>query len=101
MADTRVIVLEPDDRRVQKRIVDVLPDDLVWDGVEFVPHAGVVFSGYQEVITHDGVTGTPDHVVFTDAGEISLRDALQGGHTIQVAGSPEGDIVDAARVDVP
>lgn len=81
----------------EKRIVDVLVDDLVWDGEEFVAHEGVVFSGYSEVIEWDGVTGTGDHVVFTDAGEISLRDAMQGAHSIQTARSPTQDDVDAAR----
>lgn len=40
----------------------------VWDGVEWVSHGGVVECGYQEVITYDGVTGTPDHEVFTEDG---------------------------------
>lgn len=99
VADTRVIVMEPDDTVIEKRIVDVLPDDLVWDGEAFVTHEGVVFSGYQEVITHDSVTGTEDHVVFTEAGEISLREAMQGGHAIQVAPRPQVDIVDRGWPD--
>jgi hypothetical protein len=97
VADTQVTVYDPAQGVVAKRITDVLADDLVWDGVEFVAHEGVQFSGFQEVITWDGITGTPDHVVFTDAGEISLRDAMQGAHCIQTARSPGGDAVDAAR----
>jgi DNA polymerase len=97
VADTEVIVYDPTQGVVTKRIVDVLPDDLVWDGVEFVPHEGVQFSGYQEVIHWDGISGTEDHVVFTYAGEISLRDAMQGAHRIQIARSPNEDDVDTAR----
>jgi len=97
VAETAVTVYDPDRGCVEKRIVDVLPDDLVWDGLEFVPHDGVQFSGFQEVITWDNVTGTPDHVVFTDAGEISLRDALQGGHRIQTPNGPSKDQMDTAR----
>jgi len=97
VADTEVVVYDLIQGKVTKRIVDVLPDDLVWDGVEFVPHEGVQFSGYQEVIHWDEVTGTEDHVVFTDAGEISLREAMQGAHRIQIARSPTQDDVDAAR----
>jgi len=97
VADTEVVVYDSTQGKVTKRIVDVLPDDLVWDGVEFVPHEGVQFSGYQEVIHWDEVTGTEDHVVFTDAGEISLREAMQGAHRIQIARSPTQDDVDAAR----
>lgn len=97
VADTRVTVYDALHGVTEKRIVDVLADDLVWDGVEFVMHEGVQFSGYQEVISWDNITGTPDHVVFTDAGEISLRDAMQGAHRIQTPGSPSQDAVDAAR----
>lgn len=49
---------------------------LVWDGVEWVSHEGVLFMGEREVITHDGLTATPDHKVYTDLGErIPFRDA--------------------------
>lgn len=97
VADTKVMVYNTQNGVENKRIVDVLLDDLVWDGEAFVPHEGVVFSGFSEVVNWDGVTGTEDHVVFTDAGEISLRDALQGGHRITVAGSHTENDVDAAR----
>jgi hypothetical protein len=97
VADTEVLVYDSVRGVTHKKIVDVLLDDLVWDGQEFVPHEGVQFSGFQEVISWDGVTGTPDHVVFTDAGEISLRDAMQGGHRLQTASAPTTDHVDAAR----
>ena len=95
--DTEVLVYDVAAGVQTKRIVDVLLDDLVWDGEAFVPHEGVVFSGFSEVIKWDGITGTEDHVVFTDAGEISLRDALQGGHRLKTANSPTQDAVDAAR----
>jgi DNA polymerase len=94
-ADTSITVLDISDAVVDKAITDVLPDDLVWDGIEFVRHEGVVFSGYSEVIEWDGVTGTEDHVVFTDAGEISLRDAMQGAHRITPSVCPDNDAMDA------
>lgn len=40
----------------------------VWDGVEWVSHSGVVCQGYEEVITYDGLTATPDHEVFLASG---------------------------------
>lgn len=95
--DTEVTVYNSEHGVQAKRIVDVLLDDLVWDGEEFVPHEGVVFSGYSEVIEWDGIKGTEDHVVFTDAGEISLRDAVQGSHRIQIARSPAADDVVSAK----
>lgn len=50
----------------------------IWDGVEWVNHEGVVFNGVKEVITYDGVTATPDHIVFTEDGrQVSMREASQ------------------------
>lgn len=96
VADTQVIVYNTSHGVQHKRIVDVLLDDLVWDGEEFVEHEGVKFSGYQEVITYDGVTGTEDHRVFTSVGEISLSEAMRRGEKIEVARGPERYDVDVA-----
>jgi len=43
-------------------------DMKVWDGQEWVSHDGVIFQGEREVITYDGLTATPDHTVFLEAG---------------------------------
>ena len=49
---------------------------LLWDGVEWVRHRGLICRGEQEVMTYDGLTATPDHVVYTrDGGSTTLRDA--------------------------
>ena len=95
--DTEVIVYNVVNGVETKKIIDVLLDDLVWDGEAFVEHEGVSFSGYAEVINYDGIEGTEDHVVYTDAGEISLREAMQGKHKITVAKSPTADDVETAR----
>lgn len=50
--------------------------DLVWDGLEWVRHDGVVFQGFREVITVDGLTATPDHEVFISDGEKVRLDEL-------------------------
>jgi len=97
VADTAVTVYNILYGVETKRLVDVLLDDLVWDGLEFVPHAGVKMSGFSEVIEHDGITGTEDHVVFTNAGEISLRAAQLGSHSLTLGCDPSSDAVDAAR----
>lgn len=65
-AGSMILCLTNDDCIVEKPIVDVLITDLVWDGVEWCEHDGVVFSGYKEVIEYDGIRGTPCHQVFTD-----------------------------------
>lgn len=43
------------------KIVDVKPDERVFDGVEFVSHDGCSYSGYKDVIDVFGVTMTPNH----------------------------------------
>lgn len=45
-------------------IEEVKVEDKVWDGKEWVSHDGVIFRGEREVITYDGLTATPDHIVF-------------------------------------
>lgn len=95
--DTVVTVLTPAGYVVGKPITEVLLDELVWDGVEFVEHDGVAFSGYQEVIEWDGVRGTEDHVVYTEDGEISLADAKAHGSSITTADRPSVHAVDSAR----
>lgn len=97
VADTQITVYDEAQGVTKKHIVDVLLSDLVWDGEEFVIHEGVVFTGYSETITWDGITGTEDHVVFTEEGEISLYRAMQGQHRITVANSVTKDAVDSAR----
>jgi DNA polymerase I-like protein with 3'-5' exonuclease and polymerase domains/uracil-DNA glycosylase len=51
-------------QRGEVPIEQVERTDLVWDGVEWVAHDGVIFQGTKEVITHDGLTATPDHKVW-------------------------------------
>jgi hypothetical protein len=99
VAETQVLVYDPGQQAVvSKRIVDVLADDLVWDGEAFVEHEGVQFSGYREVISWDSVTGTPEHVVFTESGEISLLEAMQRQCRIKTTRNPSDNDVDSARV---
>lgn len=59
-----------------KQIVNISIDDLLWDGVEYVSHNGVIFKGVKDVITYSGITATPEHIVFTtDGRKITLDEA--------------------------
>ena len=63
-----------------KPILSVTPDDLVWDGEEWVHHSGVVEQGDREVISFGGVDITSDHKVDINgnwrlAGETSYEEA--------------------------
>jgi hypothetical protein len=98
VADTAVTVFDPQKGLTQKRIVDILPDDLVWDGVDFVEHDGVVFQGYQEVIEYDGVEGTPKHPVCKKGGgTISLAEAQRRGTKLLDCPAPTDRDVERAR----
>lgn len=47
-----------------KKIIDVYISDKIFDGVEFIPHSGVVNRGPKEVIELFGVSLTPDHKIW-------------------------------------
>jgi hypothetical protein len=58
--------LHPETQILTKRagwikLIEVMDDDMVFDGVEFVTHRGCHYSGYKEVIDLFGITMTPDH----------------------------------------
>lgn len=59
-----------------KRIDTISTSDLLWDGVEWVSHSGIVCRGTKDVIEYEGIVGTPDHIVFTQDGrKLSLDEA--------------------------
>ena len=51
-------------RRGLVPIQEVRLDDELWDGEAWVHHEGVVFKGEKEVIEYEGLTATPDHLVY-------------------------------------
>jgi DNA polymerase len=61
--DTRVLT----DNGV-KAIVEVTLDDLLWDGVEWVKHQGLIAQGQQLTLSVAGVTVTPEHQFLTPSG---------------------------------
>lgn len=67
-------------------IEDVTTDMLVWDGEEFVHHDGVVCRGIKEVITYDGLTATPDHLVWVEGKPRPIHFGIAaacGAHLVQ------------------
>jgi uracil-DNA glycosylase family 4 len=60
---------------------------LVWDGQEFVPHDGVICKGKRRVIAYAGLVATPDHLVWTSAGEkVKLGYAAENRLELAVTG---------------
>lgn len=69
-------------------IEDVTTAHRVWDGVEWVEHEGVVFQGVRDVMTYQGLTATPDHLVFiSDSIKVCLSYASNSNTRI-VESSP-------------
>jgi DNA polymerase I len=67
--------------------------DRLWDGMEWVTHGGVIYKGYKEVLTYDGLTATPDHNVWLQTGEqVPLRDAASAGGVGRLAVGGNGEV---------
>ena len=67
-------------------IEDITTEMQVWDGGEWVSHDGVVFQGEREVITYEGLTATPDHLVYIEGASRPIRfdiAASSGAHLVQ------------------
>lgn len=65
------------------KIQDITLDHLVWDGLNFVCHAGAVCKGVQRVIEYDGLIATPDHEVMTNDGWKRIEEAA--GRQLRIA----------------
>lgn len=47
-------------------IENVTTAHLLWDGENWVHHRGVIYQGEREVIEYEGLTATPDHLVWIE-----------------------------------
>jgi len=78
-----------------KSIVCVLDTDLLWDGEEWVTHAGVIYQGRKPTITQYGVTATADHEILVESGWEVWSEVCTKPHLFQsalrLAGSPCSD----------
>ena len=68
-----------------KRILNVKITDMVWDGVEWVNHNGLLFQGTSEVINLQGVSITPDHKIYTGAEWIPAKSLAHDDGTLSQA----------------
>jgi superfamily II DNA or RNA helicase len=59
-------------------IQTVAPHDLLWDGVEWVRHQGLLHKGAQSVIECGGVMMTADHEVLTTIGWRTAKETVDG-----------------------
>ncbi|MDD9339573.1 MAG: DNA polymerase, partial [Providencia heimbachae] len=50
------------------KLINIKNSDLLWDGVEWVKHKGLIFKGFKKVMSIAGVLMTPNHQVLTHRG---------------------------------
>lgn len=67
----------------------------VWDGREWVTHDGVVCRGEKEVVTYDGLTATPDHMVFIEGSDrtVQFGDAAARGARLLQSDAGGADVL--------
>lgn len=74
---------------LNKPIQQVLLTDKVWDGDNWVAHEGVVYSGMKEIVEHDGVLATNEHIVYlNDSTRVTMAEAKQKGATLWTGNKP-------------
>lgn len=57
-------------------ILDISLEDMLWDGIEWVPHQGLVPQGEKEVLTARGISATSDHEILTEHGWAEWHEVL-------------------------
>ena len=73
-------------------IEKVTTNDLLWDGENWVHHEGVIYKGEREVITYEGLTATPDHLVWVEGQSKSIQFGIAaacGTHLVQTGNGRE------------
>lgn len=68
-----------------KSIVEVSTADLLWDGVEWVNHQGVISKGARPVVRADGIGLTADHLVLTPHEWASAQQLVSDPNTLALA----------------
>lgn len=67
-------------------IEKVTPHHKLWDGENWVCNDGVIFKGEREVITYEGLTATPDHLVWVEGQSEPIQFGIAascGAHLLQ------------------
>jgi hypothetical protein len=60
-----------------KPIVDVLQTDLLWDGLEWVKHDGLLFQGYAKTVSVAGISATAQHNFLGKSSWVLAEEAYQ------------------------
>ena len=73
----------------------VTTDMRLWDGDNWVKHDGVIYKGEREVIEYEGLTATPDHLVYADRDKEPIPFGEIAGSDRTVGRVPVYDILNA------
>lgn len=75
-----------------KPIERVSVSDKVWDGVKWIPHQGVIYKGKRNVISYDGLTATPDHLVWVEGRITPIPFGIAAATSSQLVSTGNGAI---------
>jgi len=73
----------------------VTPDMLIWDGIDYVHHEGLIHQGEKAVIKVNGIEMTPEHKILTDKGWKKAQESaglIWEGTKLMVTIYPSSDI---------
>lgn len=61
-----------------KPIESISHKDLIWDGIDFVRHSGIIYKGEKTCIKFGELWLTPDHKILTIQGWLEVKDVILG-----------------------
>ena len=76
-------------------IEEITSDMLIWDGIEYVHHEGLIYQGEKAFITVSGIEMTPEHKILTDKGWKKAQESaglIWAGTKLKVSIYPSSDI---------
>jgi hypothetical protein len=62
-----------------KQLVEVTKEDMVWDGIDWCAHDGLIYQGTKDVINMYGVVCTPDHKFLDTEGNWHEAERFKNG----------------------
>lgn len=65
------------------KIVDITKNHKLWDGLSWVEHGGVIFSGLRKTVGLDGIRVTPDHLMFDGISWKTVSECIKNPQYMQ------------------
>ena len=71
-------------------IENVTTAHMLWDGEGWVSHRGVIYKGEREVIEYEGLTATPDHLVWVEGQKEPVHFGVAAASRVHLAQTGDG-----------